>query len=227
MATNSVLSTGRIAGSLPASRSLFTAGGHTFRKDASDCASIASPSSRTFEHRLLCTHSASGPKRTWSLEASTSGQPRACPGGAGRQMHKTLSSRKHSAGLLLFRRRGSDIEVLLGHPGGPFWKKKDLGAWSIPKGLIAVGEPLIDAAKREFAEETGYVTRGNSSRSVTQDSRAARSCTSGRSRATGIRKSSEATCLRWNDRRARASDSSSPSLTGPSGLMCLQRANTF
>lgn len=75
-------------------------------------------------------------------------------------MRKTSSSKTHSAGILLFRRAGSEIEVLLGHPGGPFWKKKDLGAWSIPKGLIAVGEPPFDAAKREFAEETGYVPRG-------------------------------------------------------------------
>lgn len=75
-------------------------------------------------------------------------------------MSKTSSSKTHSAGILLFRHRDSDIEVLLGHPGGPFWKKKDLGAWSIPKGLIAVSEPLLDAAKREFAEETGYVPRG-------------------------------------------------------------------
>jgi predicted NUDIX family NTP pyrophosphohydrolase len=75
-------------------------------------------------------------------------------------MRKTSSSRTHSAGILLFRRRGRDIEVLLGHPGGPFWKKRDLGAWSIPKGLIAVGEPPLDAAIREFAEETGYVPRG-------------------------------------------------------------------
>jgi predicted NUDIX family NTP pyrophosphohydrolase len=76
------------------------------------------------------------------------------------QLSKTSSSTKQSAGILLFRRRGSDIEVLLGHPGGPFWKKKDLGAWSIPKGLTAVGEPPLDAAKREFAEETGYTPRG-------------------------------------------------------------------
>ena len=52
------------------------------------------------------------------------------------------------------------MEVLLGHPGGPFWKKKDLGAWTIPKGLIAFGEPPLEAAKREFAEETGYTPRG-------------------------------------------------------------------
>ena len=70
------------------------------------------------------------------------------------------SSKTHSAGLLLFRRRACDTQVLLGHPGGPFWKRKDLGAWSIPKGLIAPGEPPLSAARREFAEETGHHPRG-------------------------------------------------------------------
>jgi predicted NUDIX family NTP pyrophosphohydrolase len=70
------------------------------------------------------------------------------------------SSKTHSAGILLFKRRGSDIEVLLGHPGGPFWKKKDLGAWTIPKGLVANDEPPLQAAKREIAEETGYMPSG-------------------------------------------------------------------
>jgi predicted NUDIX family NTP pyrophosphohydrolase len=49
---------------------------------------------------------------------------------------------------------------LLGHPGGPFWSKKDAGAWTIPKGLIAAGETKLAAARREFAEETGYRPRG-------------------------------------------------------------------
>jgi predicted NUDIX family NTP pyrophosphohydrolase len=65
-----------------------------------------------------------------------------------------------SAGLLLFRQRAGTIEVLLGHPGGPFWSKKDAGAWTIPKGLIAAGETKLAAARREFAEETGYRPRG-------------------------------------------------------------------
>ncbi len=69
---------------------------------------------------------------------------------------------KQSAGILLYRRKGSGIEVLLGHPGGPFWSSKDLGSWSIPKGLIAEGETLLAAAKREFAEETGHRPRGKS-----------------------------------------------------------------
>ncbi len=62
---------------------------------------------------------------------------------------------QRSAGLLLFRRRSGSAEVLLVHPGGPFWAKKDEGAWSIPKGLCDVGEDLLAAAQREFLEETG------------------------------------------------------------------------
>lgn len=63
---------------------------------------------------------------------------------------------KHSAGLLLYRRRNQSIEVFLVHPGGPFWAKKDLGAWSIPKGEYADGEDPLASARREFAEETGF-----------------------------------------------------------------------
>lgn len=69
---------------------------------------------------------------------------------------RAVSSRKISAGILLFRCKGKLIEVLLGHPGGPFWKKKDHGAWTIPKGLVALGEDPLDAARREFEEETGH-----------------------------------------------------------------------
>jgi predicted NUDIX family NTP pyrophosphohydrolase len=65
-----------------------------------------------------------------------------------------------SAGLLLFRRRGRDTEVFLVHPGGPFWAKKDAGAWSIPKGLHEADEDPLAAARREFAEETGFAADG-------------------------------------------------------------------
>src|SRR5947199_9668376 len=61
---------------------------------------------------------------------------------------------KRSAGILMFRRRGADIELLLMHPGGPFWAKKDTGAWSIPKGEYLQGEDALTVAKREFEEET-------------------------------------------------------------------------
>jgi len=59
-----------------------------------------------------------------------------------------------SAGLLMYRKSGNGIEVFLVHPGGPFWARKDDGAWSIPKGIIAEGEDRLEAAKREFVEET-------------------------------------------------------------------------
>ena len=60
-----------------------------------------------------------------------------------------------SAGILLFRQRAARIEVLLIKPGGPFWKKRNVGAWMIPKGQIEAGEQPVEAALREFAEETG------------------------------------------------------------------------
>jgi predicted NUDIX family NTP pyrophosphohydrolase len=64
-------------------------------------------------------------------------------------------SRGGSAGLLLFRRSTAGIEVFLAHPGGPFWRHRDAGAWTIPKGMVEEGEEPLDAARREFAEETG------------------------------------------------------------------------
>jgi predicted NUDIX family NTP pyrophosphohydrolase len=65
-----------------------------------------------------------------------------------------------SAGLLLYRRTGDELEVLLAHPGGPFWTHRDAGAWSIPKGLVDVGEEPLAAACREFEEETGLRPTG-------------------------------------------------------------------
>jgi predicted NUDIX family NTP pyrophosphohydrolase len=62
-------------------------------------------------------------------------------------------SKETSAGILAFRRRNG-LEVLLAHPGGPFWAKKDDGAWTIPKGLVEAGDNLVTAARREFTEET-------------------------------------------------------------------------
>jgi predicted NUDIX family NTP pyrophosphohydrolase len=63
---------------------------------------------------------------------------------------------KLSAGLLMYRRGECGVEVFLVHPGGPFWRKKDDAAWSIPKGEYSEGESAIDAARREFREETGF-----------------------------------------------------------------------
>jgi predicted NUDIX family NTP pyrophosphohydrolase len=68
---------------------------------------------------------------------------------------------RHSAGVLAYRGRGNSLEVLLVHPGGPFWRRKDEGAWSIPKGECADGEPAEMAARREFGEETGWRLDGD------------------------------------------------------------------
>ena len=67
---------------------------------------------------------------------------------------------RKSAGLLLYRMRDREVEVFLIHPGGPFWAGKDEGAWSIPKGEFTDEEPL-DAARREFQEETGFPASGD------------------------------------------------------------------
>lgn len=67
---------------------------------------------------------------------------------------------KISAGILLFRKRPAAVQVLLVHPGGPFWARRDAGAWSIPKGLADDGEDRLAAAKREFLEETGMAIDG-------------------------------------------------------------------
>jgi predicted NUDIX family NTP pyrophosphohydrolase len=67
---------------------------------------------------------------------------------------------KISAGLLMYRVRDGELEFLLAHPGGPFWKNKDAGAWTIPKGELQPGEDALTAAQREFAEETGLKISG-------------------------------------------------------------------
>lgn len=68
---------------------------------------------------------------------------------------------KKSAGILLYRLTNRILEVLIVHPGGPFWKKKDLGAWSIPKGEFTDDENPLDAAVREFSEEMGEIVTGD------------------------------------------------------------------
>ena len=67
---------------------------------------------------------------------------------------------KTSAGLLMYRLTGDRVETLLVHPGGPFWKNKDEGAWSIPKGEVEPGEDLLTVARREFEEELGFEPTG-------------------------------------------------------------------
>jgi predicted NUDIX family NTP pyrophosphohydrolase len=76
-------------------------------------------------------------------------------------MADASSRSRTSAGILLFRRTTGGVEVLLGHPGGPYFEGKDVGAWSIPKGQVEDGESLLAVAKREFSEETGHVVGSN------------------------------------------------------------------
>jgi predicted NUDIX family NTP pyrophosphohydrolase len=68
---------------------------------------------------------------------------------------------KTSAGLLMFRRRNGELEVLLVHPGGPYFQMKDDGVWTIPKGEITEGEDLLERARIEFEEELGVAVSGN------------------------------------------------------------------
>jgi predicted NUDIX family NTP pyrophosphohydrolase len=74
---------------------------------------------------------------------------------------ETVASTKKSAGLLVYRQARDLSEVFLVHPGGPFWAKKDDGAWSIPKGEVSDGEDLLPAALREFQEETSVALTGD------------------------------------------------------------------
>lgn len=85
-----------------------------------------------------------------------------CPGARQikRQVIGWRTMAKKSAGLLMYRKRNGFLEVFLVHPGGPFWAKKDAGAWTIPKGEFGDGEEPLDAAKREFEEETGFKPEG-------------------------------------------------------------------
>jgi predicted NUDIX family NTP pyrophosphohydrolase len=73
---------------------------------------------------------------------------------------QAAKSVRQSAGLLMYRKRAGGVEVFLAHPGGPIWAKRDKGAWTIPKGRYEVGETPLDAALREFTEETGFVAKG-------------------------------------------------------------------
>ncbi len=72
-----------------------------------------------------------------------------------------MTAKTISAGLLMYRVRNGCLEVFLAHPGGPLFKNKDAGYWSIPKGEIDAEEGALDAAIREFTEETGIIPRGN------------------------------------------------------------------
>ena len=129
-----------------------------------------------------------------------------------------------SAGILMYKRNEKTLFVLLVHPGGPVRARKDIGAWSIPKGERAAGEDLEAAARREFAEELGAAPRGRCGRSAGSASVVER-----RSRPSPwmeISRSSacEAISFRWNGRlTAKESDPSRRSIA-PHGSHCRQRA---
>ena len=100
------------------------------------------------------------PRRADRQGPRAEGGAGAPPDGAGATAKAAAPRRGNvSAGLLLFRRTHGTLELFLAHPGGPFWKDRDAGAWTIPKGVVDDGEALLDAARREFREETGIVAR--------------------------------------------------------------------
>ncbi len=104
-------------------------------------------------------------------------------------------------GILLYRRGPRGLEVLLAHPGGPLWAKKDLGAWTLPKGQFTDDEWPIAAAKREFEEEMGSAPSGEFVESDRSSSRAARSFTCSSPNRTSTSRRCRATCSRWSGRR--------------------------
>src|SRR5262245_23080283 len=85
----------------------------------------------------------------------TSGSERDASVAGGPEISYRKTMPKVSAGLLMYRVRDGELEFLLAHPGGPFWKDRDAGAWTIPKGEINEGENPLAAARREFEEEVG------------------------------------------------------------------------
>src|SRR5687767_855852 len=100
------------------------------------------------------------PPRRWSSQGLPLSKhfrllPRSPPFGMPRPTRPNVS-----AGLLLFRRTGGQLELFIAHPGGPFWRDRDAGAWTIPKGIVEEGEDFLDAARREFEEETSIHPNG-------------------------------------------------------------------
>ena len=130
-------------------------------------------------------------------------------------MFRERACRSESAGLLLYRWRDGALEVLLVHPGGPFWAKKDEGAWTIPKGEIEPGEEPLAAARREFREETGHDVAGDFPRRSAHAARPGGKIVRGLGDRGGARSPprSRATSSRWNGRRAPAAAARSPKST--------------
>ena len=105
---------------------------------------------------------------------------------------------RQSAGILAYHHATNGVEVFLVHPGGPYWKRKDAGAWSIPKGLLEPGEDPRAAARREFAEEAGVSFKASCILWGRPSSRAARRSMLSRWKPTSTRRPSGATCFKWS-----------------------------
>lgn len=113
---------------------------------------------------------------------------------------------KRSAGLLIHRQHEGRVEVLLVHPGGPYWAKKDASSWSIPKGLVDEGEDELSAARREVQEEIGHTPKVPSPSSAPTSSRAAgRSSLCGLSLQRSTSTGSSATASPWSGPRVQVS----------------------
>ena len=111
---------------------------------------------------------------------------------------------KRSAGLLLYRKHKDEVEVFLVHPGGPFWAKKDRGAWTIPKGEYDADEEPLAVAQREFQEETGFVVSGRFVELGSIRQKSGSSLSPGPSKATVTLLNSRATHVRLNGLQDRA-----------------------
>jgi Predicted NTP pyrophosphohydrolase len=125
---------------------------------------------------------------------------------------------KKSAGILMYRRSGDSIEVFLIHPGGPFWAKKDLGAWSIPKGQYEDDEAPLDAARREFREETGFEADGEFIPLPPIKQKSGKVVTAWAVEGQSMRPPSRATCSRSNGRQNQDDTLNSRKRTGPDGF---------
>ena len=130
---------------------------------------------------------------------------------------------KISAGILLFRETPAGVEVMLVHPGGPFWAKKDAGSWSIPKGLADEGEDLLAAAKREFLEETGMAADGDFLDLGAHKQPAGKTIVAWACEGDFDTTALEATPSPWNGRRAPARRPSSRRSTKPRGIRSTKR----
>jgi len=131
-----------------------------------------------------------------------------------------------SAGILMYRQAGPRLEVLLVHPGGPFWRNKDKGAWSIPKGEMNEGEDAAIAARREFLEETGIAIL-RPLEPMGENRAAASGWWCSPSKATSMSMPSRATHSRWNGRRKAGGYSPFLRSIAPCGSSCQLRTRKF